>query len=76
MTNDPQVYQSHPMATHRGQAEPRAIRDRGCRQQLGSGAGGQPTEQPSRRTAADADGSQRQLDEDQDHGDQQAATNS
>jgi hypothetical protein len=31
------------MTTHRGQAKPRAIRDRSCRQQLGSGAGRQPT---------------------------------
>jgi hypothetical protein len=40
----------------------------------------QPTKQPSRRTSADIDGRQGQVDEDQDHDhdhdDQQAATNS
>jgi hypothetical protein len=41
---------------------------------LGGTPAEQPTEQPSRRTTADIDGPQAQVDEDQDHGDQQAAT--
>jgi hypothetical protein len=36
----------------------------------------QPTKQPSRRTMTDNHGPSQQLDEDQDHDDQQAATDS
>lgn len=43
---------------------------------LGGTSDEQPPEQPSQRTTADTDGPQVQVNEDQDHGDQQAATDS